>query len=272
MISEDLSLEEYHRSERVSSSKLSVYDKLGPRAYHAMFVARTREREQSEAQLLGCAFEDALLEPKLYAQRYVVRPDGLDGRTKAGKEWYASAGDKPVLRGDQHAAIGHMIENTLRNPFMRAYLETAKRQLSAWCDYPGLPGLQTRPDLADLEGSAATDYEPAVVDIKTCDDLSMFSKRAWNFGYPTQATLCATVLACNDAPAARFYLWAVEKQWPYRTQLFRISNASLVAATRAMLPKLDAIAEHYATDSWPLVASDVEVLEPPRWMRGGEDD
>lgn len=261
-----IDIDEYHASDRVSATKLRVFTERGPRAYYERYVARTHTREDTDALAFGRAFEDALLAPKAFAERYAVRPEGLDLRTKEGKAWVASQGDKPILRADEHHVIGRMIDNVLRHSVARMAVEGMAQQLTLTSDFPDLPGIQARPDLCDLEGPAWNGWTPTTIDIKTCDDLGQFARKAFTYGYHVQAALCGTVLRGNGIEGASHWLLACEKSWPYRVQLLRLSDEALLVGEREVLSGLGKLATCYLTQTWRLVPEEIDLLEPPAWL------
>lgn len=265
-IDHDMALDAYHKSSRISASKIKAFRSGGPRLYYERYVARTRAAEQSEAMVLGQAFEDALLQTPLYAKRYAVKPDGMNFATKEGKAWKAAHEDRVILRADEHQVIGRMVAHVLEHPVASVMVETASQQVTATSDYEGLPGLATRPDLCDLEGPAVTDWEPYTLDLKTTADMGSFVRQAFTLGYDVQAALARHVLRANGITPCRHYLLAVEKQAPYRVQLFRLSAGTLYVGERSMLEALDGIARCFASGEWPLTPAQVVELDPPAWF------
>jgi hypothetical protein len=57
---------------------------------------------KSDAMTIGTAVHMALLEPIRFAEEVVVKPDDIDGRTKAGKEWLAENAGRIVMAREMH--------------------------------------------------------------------------------------------------------------------------------------------------------------------------
>ena len=57
---------------------------------------------KSDAMTIGTAVHMALLEPIRFTEEVVVRPDDIDGRTKAGKEWLAENAGRIVMAREMH--------------------------------------------------------------------------------------------------------------------------------------------------------------------------
>jgi len=80
--------------------------------------------EETAAMAFGTAFHAAVLEPDLFAGTYIARPEGLDGRTKAGKDWAADVEAKGfiVLSFDQAEQIKEMSRNFRGHPLIAPFL------------------------------------------------------------------------------------------------------------------------------------------------------
>jgi hypothetical protein len=70
-------------------------------AHYAAHMAGESKREPSKAMLLGTMAHLAVLEPSKLDTAFVERPEGIDLRTKLGKEWKESVGTMPVLDQDE---------------------------------------------------------------------------------------------------------------------------------------------------------------------------
>lgn len=57
---------------------------------------------KSDAMTIGTAVHMALLEPIRFTEEVVVKPDDIDGRTKAGKEWLAEHAGRIVMAREMH--------------------------------------------------------------------------------------------------------------------------------------------------------------------------
>ncbi len=95
-----IGIEEYHAGPGVSKSDLDLIAR-SPAHYRAQKAA---PREATPAMIIGSAFHTATLEPEKFDLEFAVAPEGIDRRTKAGKEEWAafeaaSAG-KTVLKAE----------------------------------------------------------------------------------------------------------------------------------------------------------------------------
>ena len=127
----------------------------------------THPREDSPAMLLGRAAHCAVLEPDAYAARYVVRPDGIDGRTKAGKaaiEELAASG-REVLTADQGALCSEIAAAVRAHPVASMVFDGVEtEQTIAWT----IDGRQCKGRIDALN-------RLWLADLKTTFDLGKFS-------------------------------------------------------------------------------------------------
>ena len=84
-MTEQIGIEDYHASERISSSKLRTFMALGPRAYYLRHVLKSNVLKPSKPMIVGQAFEDAI------CGRDTFKVIEGDGRTKLVKQQKAEA-------------------------------------------------------------------------------------------------------------------------------------------------------------------------------------
>lgn len=160
---QDITFETYLADPAYGSGDVHAFRK-GPPA--AVRFQREQRRlgadEDTAATRLGRAVHCALLTPDLFGQAYVVRPDGIDFRTKAGKQWRDQQPDGiTLLSADDGATIANIIAAVQRKPVAIQNVE----QSVFWTDPSGLP-CKGRPDwfdrdaVYDLKVSVAADKPP----------------------------------------------------------------------------------------------------------------
>ena len=68
-----------------------------------------REDSDTKATAFGSAAHAMILEgPEVFAERYIVKPDGFDGRTKEGKAWMADNANRQAVSAKDFAMIQAM--------------------------------------------------------------------------------------------------------------------------------------------------------------------
>ena len=85
----DLEISEYHRSKRVSHSKLKTLASKGPRGYFMAHEQGSWREDDKDAYLVGRALEDALQRPTFFAEHYITKPAGMNLNSTEGKLWRA---------------------------------------------------------------------------------------------------------------------------------------------------------------------------------------
>ncbi len=163
---------EYHAdTDRIGSSMLKTILK-SPRDYYERFVAKTREDKPSDEMILGSAVHCLVLEPDNFDNLFACRPEGIDGRTKQGKEdlakWRLSAVGKQELTQDANVKAHAIAASVLAAPAVKPLLEGGVReQAITWQE--GDLTFKLKADILHTGWSFESDL---VVDIKTSSDPS----------------------------------------------------------------------------------------------------
>jgi hypothetical protein len=211
-----------------------------------------REFVETPAMVLGSALHCAVLEPGMYAERYVIAPK-FDRRTKAGKEqaeaWELATDGVTGITAEQDQAVQAM-KHAIRSHSAAARLLNGTR-----CEVPvegEIEGVQFKGVIDALGKSYA-------VDIKTTTDASpeAFRKQASNLDYHLQAVIY------THLTGKRFKWIAVESAPPYNAVVYEPTPDSMDAAN-AYLRNL--IADFIAWDGRPVgYGENIYELELPPW-------
>lgn len=122
---------------------------------------------KSDAMTIGTAVHMALLEPIRFAEEVVVKPDDIDGRTKAGKEWLAENAGRIVMAREMHDRA-----RAYAGAFTTALEAIGVDPLGWWLDYErgivwseAFGKCRCKPDLLAVEptpaaGAATPDAAP----------------------------------------------------------------------------------------------------------------
>lgn len=261
-----LSNEEYHSGEGISKSNLDLIAR-SPAHYMA---AMTAAREPTPAMVMGSAFHTAVLEPEKFDEMYCIAPEGIDRRTKAGKEAWAAfefenAG-KDVLKADVMEAISGMKSAVLAHPLARPLVQGGRAELSVYWQSSIVEGVlsKCRPDFVkDLE-----DDRYVLVDLKSTEDARpwAFERSAWSYRYHVQAAYYWD--GCTDAfghAPDTFVFIAVEKAPPYAVAIYEASMEMLNAGREEYYRNLRVYKECLDTGEWPAYPVEIQKLLPPGW-------
>lgn len=259
-------IEVYHAGSAVSHSKLRTFHNIGPYGYHARHIRGEHKFKRTPAMVLGCAFEDWLMVAldmmthEEFDAAYAVKPEGFDGRTKNGRTWLANmkAADQMVIATEDKNMFESMLASIDAMDGMMETLRQAEPQCSYRIEFPGLPGIQSRPDFSLPENGF---MGRAHIDLKTIDSLNGIENSIINYGYHTQAAMVA-----NTTTVDEYHLLVVEKAFPYRAQLIRISAGYIDLGTRWCMRKLGELRGCFETDTWPRVLETHRTVEPPAWL------
>jgi len=270
----DLPMREYHRTPGLSSSALG---------YAAESMAKYRcyldggIKFESRFLDLGSAVHLMLESTDAFYQAYQLRPEGLDKRTKAGKEAFAEleSNGKIVLDQDQWTTV-HVLQDHFENSedslIQMVINSEGQNEASVFWEEEGMT-MKCRPDR--LIRPSPEDCEmlcgrfPSLFDvpfgIQVCVDFKTTSKAIdpksfyWtcvNYRYPIKAS---HYLAGTGADA---FLWVVlETVPPYGITRYFLSNPTrrVHDALRALL--IQKISECEMTGVWPgIQLTDEETL------------
>lgn len=218
----------------------------------------------SAAMALGRAVHCAVLEPDTFGSRYIVRPAGLDGRTKKGKAWAAEARERglEVLGADEGATVTLCSTAVHDHDAARGLLEGCLyEQAITWA----LDGVACKGRLDALDRGS-------VVDLKTCRDMGAFARDFARMSYHGQLAwyLDGARLAGAVDDDARAYVVAVETCEPYDVAAF-VLPADVVEMGRALYRSLFELwVSCRDADCWPGRHPALTPLELPRWAMGAD--
>lgn len=207
----------------------------------------------------GQAFEDKLVEPHEFDKRYAIKPYGMTFSTKAGKEFRAKAlaEGKSIITEAYYDHMMEMVTAIQENDFACELLHACRKQPTIYVDYPGVPGLQARPDYFNPDGLPCTDMLPYTLDLKTTIALQRLTsgQATGENGYHRQGGIGCEALRRHDP--RRFeqvivYLLAVEKNNPHRVQVVELDHDSwIVPGWKWAEEQLERLAMYYARGEWP---------------------
>ena len=264
---------EYHRHAAVSKSHLDQVAR-SPLHYWARYVDPKRvQPEPTAAMLLGTAVHTHILELSEWAQRYIAAPDGIDRRTKAGKEAWAAfeaeaAGRTVISRDDAELvmAMGRAVHGHPAAAMLLA-LPGAAETTWMWHDQPTGLQCKCRPDWLTTDGSL-------IVDQKTTEDASPagFRKSIANWRYHVQASwyLNGIEQATGRRPE-QFIFICVEKKAPHAVAVYAADAEMIAAGAKQARLDLDTLAVCTAADAWPGYSDQIETISLPAWMRPKAD-
>ena len=260
--------DEYHAIQALGASGLRKLAR-SPRHFYAATLDPERPRsEPTPAMKAGTLAHCAILEPGFLAARYIVRPDGLDGRTKEGKAWLAAvpAGVEAVT-AEQMLTARRQAEAVRALPDVAALLDRGQPEVSAfWADDETGEACKCRPDWF----SPAGDGGVILLDVKTTQDASPdgFPRSIANFGYHLQAAWYSDGFArASGLHVLAFVFACVEADYPHAAAVYMLDDDTLAQARAENRRLLNLYASCKRDGAWPGYPSDIGILNLPAWAR-----
>lgn len=265
-IERNLPIEEYHSGPGISKSAL---DQIARSPAHYM-AYKAAPQEPTPAMLLGSAFHAAVLDPGEFDARYCVAPEGIDRRTKVGKEAWAEfeyeANGKEILKPDIMCTVRGMAQSVAAHPLARPLVAGGMAEQSIFWEPSIVEGVlsKCRPDYI----KQLSDGRYVVVDLKSTDDARPFAfeRSAWIYRYYVQSAYYwdGCTEAFGHAPDAFLFI-AVEKTPPYAVAVYEASMEMLDAGREEYFRNLRAYKECMDSGIWPAYPVEIQKLLPPRW-------
>lgn len=263
--------ETYHADAGVSNSMLSAMAK-SPAHCWALYLSPDRpEREPTPAMLAGTLAHTAILEPATMASRYVVRPEGLDMRTKEGKAWRESIGDGvTIITADQAAAAESQRAAVLSVPYLRDLLARGDAEVSLfWGDAETNLRCRARPDWLHPTGQRSV----IALDIKTTSDITLdgITRAVTTYGYHRQAAHYRNGLRACGMDVEVFVFAFVSASYPFLAGAFVLDDESLQQGEQEVAELLDRFGECLATNRWPAFGDGLQVVGLSKWARRSQE-
>lgn len=230
----------------------------------------TEKREPSAAMLIGTITHALVLEPGKEIP-FAVAPDGLDGRTKAGKDWKSEqlAAGREVIAAEDFEAAKSAAESVLKHPACRVIFESeGMSELSVFKRFE-LGGSALRKARIDWTPGSGSN---SLVDLKTTRDASpeAFGKELYEYGYHTGAAWYLDIW--NDAaPEDRrecFVFIAVEKDPPFAVAVYNISEDAIRLGRKKNIERLQTYIECTQSGVWPSYPTEIKTIDLPAWAYG----
>jgi hypothetical protein len=201
----------------VTNSQLGLIKK-SPATYD-FFRNNPNLRPETKALNFGRAFHMCMLEPDKFDNRVVKEPEGINKRTKAGKEEYSQFlqenKDNTVLSSGEYKSLMGMRNRLFSAHECMEYLSGGESEVvSVWKD-----------EDTDMLCKCKADYfikdKKILVDIKTTQDAGFYGFRgsAYKYGYDRQSAFYG-----DGFKAEEFVFIVIEKTAPYNIGFYQTSE------------------------------------------------
>ena len=256
--------DEYRKIEAANWSSISAIA-TSPRLYK---WRQDHPREDTPALSLGRAVHTAVLEPDEFEERYVIKPKGLDGRTKYGKWWLAEAksNEVEVLTEQQGETIARIVESIAQHDVARELIAATSHEVTLqWVDEETGVSCKGRADGID---------RAVLVDLKTTRELARFGRSVADMLYHGQLAFYRDggVTTHRLDEMAQVYIVAVETAAPYDVGVFELDGFVLEAGRSLYRDCLHTLLSCRESGIWYGQAPSIVQIDLPPWAAGVRED
>lgn len=270
-----VSIEEYHSSEGISSSGISlIIPPNCPKLYWHRYLSGHYKSPSTSSFSIGSAVHTMVLEPEEFDNRYAICP-AVDRRTKIGKETFNSflddAEGREVLTDDQYNIVCNMSLSVTSHRAFKGIVDSDDRgniedsiswidqRHGSWIGSNSGALLRSRPDFYN---------ESIIMDIKTTRDVRSFSfsKSIADYGYHRQAAMaCDGLSILTGRKYTNVILFVVSKEPPHLIKSYVLSSAAVEEGRRQYKEGAMIYKKCLDDDEWPGYDEIIEDIELPYW-------
>jgi len=261
----------YHSDHsRISNSMLNVL-KTSPQEFDQRFISRTTEApEATPAMRFGTLIHCMALEPECFHERFIIKPSGMDRRTKEGKEAYSDliASGKEIIESEDYKVAYNCV---------RAL--NAHDQVSSILDPKTLPTdrlIEERVDF-DFNGVPMRSKQDLIlpsinliIDVKTTQAANPidFAKSVASYGYARQAALYQHAAEQRFGSKFRFLFAVVSKQPPHEVACYELDDDAQQQGLEEAVALTDEYKYRTEKNDWlPFWSKGVVVISLPKWHK-----
>jgi hypothetical protein len=256
----DISIEEYHKTPRISNSDLTLINKS---IDHFLFKS---ERESSDAQELGQAFHDGILSPHIFKNKYVKMPEDI--KVRRGKEWdifLTENKDKKIISKEDWRKLLAMQASFINHPKAHLLLNDGKAEDTFYYELDGIQ-CKCRPDFTN------TKYN-CLIDLKTTTSalLDDFSRSVASYRYHVQAAwyLDGVNMFVGEERFDKFIFIAIETKPPFSVCIYELGNESIEEGRRQYKKDLNKYKEYLENKNnknyFTGVSQEIITIQLPTW-------
>lgn len=263
------SFDAYRASGAVGSHALGDFA-VSPLLYQRKhLLGATAPEEKSAAFAFGTLFHAAILEgPAAVESRFVMRPEGLDRRTKDGRAAFAAleATGKHVVGADDLALVEKMRDAVMAKQTARELLAHGKPEVTFRTQLEGV-AMQCRADWFD---DRLDEYQrPTILDVKTVESIADFDRHFRGYAYYRQAGFYQLVVTATlnlSGAWPRFLFLVCEKSEPNDCAIYQPCETTLDYARNECLGLIRRMAACQAANDWPGQPDTIQNISLPDWQ------
>ncbi len=255
----------YHADEGISNTMLSAMNK-SPAHCYALHLAPDRPPMLPTAAMqAGTLAHAVILEPESVKSRYVVKPQGTDYRTSAGKAW-RDAQTAQIIDAEAMTTAEQQRAAILRVPALANLLRAGNAESSAfWTDQATGLRCRARPDFLHWHGPKRA----TVLDVKSISDLTPEAvQRAISaYGYHRQEAHYTAGLQACGIEVEEFVFAFVSSAYPFIAAAFVLDDESKQQGRDEVAELLDLFATCSRNGKWPAFGDGYQLTSLPTWAK-----
>jgi hypothetical protein len=259
-------LEQYHKHPSLGSSMLKVMLE-SPKLFHAHFIEKKMERKETHALSFGSAIHLALLEPKVFLERYAIEPD-VRRNTNVYKEWRAAvlANDPAavIVSQDDMDNLNGMVESVMKHRDASAMLKKGIPERSIYNE--------VRMGDVVVQGRARPDWlhdNGDLIDLKTTRDAGFhsFRKDIWDYRYDVSAAWYHRIVELEYGQKPDRYFWwvVVEKTRPWDVCVYRANDVVMEKGLLGWQKAITLYTDCMKSGKWPGKQDAAQDIDLPIW-------
>jgi len=256
MIIRNMPNDEYHAHNSISKSGLDLVAR-SPAHYRYQ-----EKREPSRAMVIGSAIHAAILEPEVFASKYMLLRDVKDRRASEYKQAVAVYGEEFVLTGKESDYVAGMQESVRTSRSIMTLLEKdGDAELSVFTKDP-VTGVEVRCRFDWLTKCGIP------LDLKKTQDArpDAFGRSVYNYRYHVQEAFYRDVWKWETGDSIdRMRFAAIEERMPHATMVYKLDDEALNEGRRLYREALNLYAKCLERDHWPAYADEEQWLCLPPW-------
>jgi hypothetical protein len=263
-IYDNIDIDEYHNSDGISSSGISLILDCPARYYYEYYIKdhASTSKQQNEKYKIGRAVHMLVLEPDKFHSTFFCMDTHVNLTTKVGKEIYAQAEleakGRDIIRFFEWQEIKNIADAVKKHPVWKNIsIKDGKIEQSIfWKGGTFDTLLKSRPDFFN---------DQIIIDLKTTECIKTFSHSIYSYGYHRQAAMQIDALKQSDGKERFFAFFVVEKKEPYLTACYTLDKESLIIGEKEYLDAAALYTECLMYNEWPGYANNFQLISIPKW-------
>jgi len=236
--------------------------------------------EQTPAMAFGSACHKFILEPESFLDEYAIAPEGINRRTKEGKEqWetFCNANEGKTIVNAEDMQIAAEMRTALDHCPLANKLIYGKGETEMpffWTDKRSGELCKVK-----LDRLVKINRRYAVVDYKTAQsaETEKFNRAMFTLGYTLQAAMYTeAVMRCKKLRRRPDFIFVVqEKKAPYSVNVIKVSKEVMEYGVKQFHTLINKLHTCKMLDEWPgylPVGGGMNHTDLPNWVDFDEED